>query len=85
MSSDKPAGAVGGVAVVLGVCCGLHALLLVFGGITFVGFRLHSLMLAFAGLIVLILAVVWFRHRRCPVPDRDRTEGDGDARRSRTG
>ena len=41
--------------------------------------------LALGGLIVLALAVVPFRHHRCPVPARDRTEGDGGAHRSRTG
>lgn len=85
MSGDKPAGAVAGVAVVLAVCCGLHALLLLAGGITRVGISLGSWTLAFGGLIVLALAVVRFRRHRCPAPARDRTEGDGGAHRSRTG
>lgn len=82
MSGDKPAG----VAVVLAVCCGLHALVLLGGGITLVGLSLRSWALAFAGLIVLALAAVWFRHRRCPVPvqRRDRTESSSDAHHSRT-
>ena len=61
MSCDKPPGAVPGVAVVLAVCCGLHALLLLVGGITLVGISLGSWTLAFGGLIVLALAVVRFR------------------------
>lgn len=86
MSSDKPAGAVVGVAVLMAVCCGLHALLLLGGGITLVGLSLRSWTLAFAGLIVLALAAVWFRHRRCPVPapPRDPTESNSDAHHSRT-
>ena len=68
MSGDKPAGAVVGIAVVLAVCCGVHALLLLGGGITLVGLRLGSWAPAFAGLIAVTLAAVWFRRRRCPVP-----------------
>jgi hypothetical protein len=84
MSGDKPAGAIAGVGIVLAVCCGLHALLLLVGGLTPVGLSLRSWTLAFGGLIVLALAVVRFRRHRCPVPARDRTEGDRDADRSRT-
>ena len=86
MSGDKPVGAVIGVAVAVAVCCGVHALLLLGGGITLVGLSLRSSALAFAGLIVLALAAVWFRRRRCPVPAarRDRTESSTDAHHSRT-
>ena len=86
MSSDKPAGVVVGVAVFVAVCCGLHALLLLGGGITLVGLSLRSWTVVFAGLIVVALAAVWFRHRRCPVPAqrRDRTESSSDAHHSWT-
>jgi hypothetical protein len=80
MSGDTPTGAIAGVAIVLAVCCGLHALLLLVGGLTLVGLSLRSWTLAFGGLIILVLAVVWFRRHRCPVsgdrPGRPfRTEG----------
>lgn len=87
MSADKPAGAIPSVAVVLAACCGLHAVLLLVGGITVAGLDLGSWTLAFGGLIVLAVVVVRFRHHRCPrpVPAPDGTEGHGDARRSRAG
>lgn len=85
MSGGRPAGGITGVAVALAVCCGLHAVLLLVGGITLVGLSLRSWTLAFAGLIVLTLGVVWFRHYWCSVPARDRTEGDGDAHPGRAG
>ena len=87
MSGDKPGGAIAGVAVVLAACCGLHAVLLLVGGITLAGLSLGRWALASGGLIVLALVVMRYarRWRRGPVPPRDEREGQGDARRSRTG
>jgi hypothetical protein len=87
MSSDKPVGTLAGLAAVgIALCCGLPLLLSLGAGITIAGFGLRSWVLAVAGLIALALGVVRFRHRRScvPAPPSDRTEGSGDADRSRT-
>ena len=83
MSADKSAGA--GVGVVLAACCGLHAVLLLFGGIMLAGLSLGTWALTFGGLVVLVVAVVRFRRHRCPVPVRPATERRATAMPSAVG
>ena len=87
MSTEKPGGAVAGLAAVgLVVCCGLPVLLSVGAGITIAGLGLRSWALAAAGLAAVALGIVRFRGRRscAPPPTADRKEGAGHADPDRT-
>ena len=76
VNGDKAAGAIAGVAVVLAVCCGLNAWLILVGRITLSGLNLRSSTWAFVGLIAPTLAVVRLRHHLLGTGPAPRPNGE---------